>query len=297
MVYFNKCPLCNSKEIIAHLRCRDHFFSNEEFEIFRCVLCGFIFTQDHPDEISAGRYYESDEYVSHNDTSAGFSNMLYKLSRKIMLVKKRKLILKLTGIKTGKLLDIGSGSGHFLHEMKNAGWDITGIEINEKVRTISEKKFNLTVISPANMHSVETGSFDCITLWHVLEHFHDPFSYAREIYRLLKPGGICIAAMPNSDSFDAHYYLSSWAAYDVPRHLWHFNPDTFEKFCHKAGLHLMRMASLPLDVFYISILSEKYRGNKFYFFTGMIKGAWFSIRSLFSKNKASSLIYILKKQS
>lgn len=296
-MHLNKCPLCNSQEIVTHLRCRDHFLSNEEFELFRCVSCGFIFTQDHPDEISSGRYYESDEYASHNDASAGFSNMLYRFSRKIMLSKKRRLAVKLTGIKSGKLLDIGSGSGHFLSEMKNSGWDVRGIEINEKARTLSEKKFNLTVLLPANMNSLEAGSFDCITLWHVLEHFHDPFMYAGEINRLLKPGGICIAAMPNSGSFDANYYLSTWAAYDVPRHLWHFNPETFEKFSGKAGLQLIKTAALPLDVFYISILSEKYRGSKFYFFAGIIKGAWFSLCSLFRKNKASSLIYILKKLS
>jgi len=294
MVHHGKCPLCNSEDIFHYLRCRDHFLSREDFDLYKCSSCGFIFTQDHPDEENSGKYYESDEYASHNDNK-GISGILYRASRKIMLRKKLRLIRKVTGLNTGKLLDIGSGSGHFLSGMKNAGWDTVGIEINEKARNRSAEKFGVEVLEPHLLSTREKESFDCITLWHVLEHFHDPFAFAHEIRRLLKPGGVCIAALPNCSSCDALHYGAYWAAYDVPRHLWHFNSDTFRKFSSKAGLKITEIHSLPLDVFYISILSEKYKGRRMYFFRGILRSMWFSLLSLFHKNRSSSLIFILSK--
>ena len=294
MVHHGTCQLCNSEEIFHYLRCRDHFLSREDFDLDKCSSCGFIFTQDHPDEENSGKYYESDEYASHSD-SKGISGILYSVSRKIMLRKKLRLIKKVTGLNTGKLLDIGSGSGHFLAGMKNAGWDTAGIEINEKARNRSASKFGVKVLDPHMISTLGQESYDCITLWHVLEHFHDPFAFANEIKRLLKPGGVCVAALPNCSSYDALHYRAYWAAYDVPRHLWHFNSDTFRKFSAKAGLKPIEIHSLPLDVFYISMLSEKYKGTKMYFIEGILKSLWFSLITLSDKNRSSSLIYILSK--
>jgi len=296
MAHYAACPLCKSENIVQHMICRDHFLSKEEFPLSRCLHCGFIFTQDHPDEFNSGKYYESDDYVSHNDKSSGLLNSIYRIARELTLINKRKLIRKITGLKSGKLLDIGSGSGHFLRKMKIAGWITAGVEINEKARNFSASKFNLDIISPEMLSSQPAESYDCITLWHVLEHFHNPYSYTREIKRLLKPEGICVIALPNCRSFDASYYGTYWAAYDVPRHLWHFSPDTFRIFSEKTGFDLAGIRPLPLDVFYISALSEKYRGRKLSFITGILKGAWFSLLSILHKEKNSSLIYLLRKK-
>ncbi len=294
MVHHTACPVCNSGDISHYLRCSDHFLSRDEFDLYKCSSCGFIFTQDHPDEKNSGKYYESDEYASHNDNK-GISGILYNASRKIMFRKKLRLIRKVAGLNNGRLLDIGSGSGHFLAGMNNAGWDTSGIEINEKARKQSASKFGLEVLEPHLISTLKQESFDCITLWHVLEHFHDPFTYTNEIKRLLKPGGVCIVALPNCSSYDALHYGAYWAAYDVPRHLWHFNSDTFMKFSAKAGLKLTEIHSLPLDVFYISMLSEKYKGTRLYFLRGILRSLWFSLRSLFYKNRSSSLVYIVRK--
>jgi 2-polyprenyl-3-methyl-5-hydroxy-6-metoxy-1,4-benzoquinol methylase len=132
-------------------------------------------------------------------------------------------------------------------------------------------------------------------MWHVLEHFHDPFSYAAEIIRLIRPDGVCFCALPNCGSFDAEHYCETWAAYDVPRHLWHFTPETFRVFTEKTGFHITETRSLPLDVFYFSILSEKNKGTKFPFLKGMIMGSLFAFRAQFDKSKSSSLIFFLKK--
>lgn len=295
MVTHTKCPLCSSEEISLNFRATDHFISKEEFSVFKCRSCGFLFTQGYPEEDETGKYYESEDYISHSDTAKGLSNKLYRAARNMMLRKKRKLVTRLTGLKKGRLLDIGSGTGYFANEMSSAGWLAEGIEINEKARDFSSQRFGLDVFRPDQIHSIDSESYDCITLWHVLEHFHDPFTYAAEIKRLLKNNGICIIALPDRNSYDAEHYGKFWAAYDVPRHLWHFNPATFRLFAEKAGFSLMEIRNLPLDVFYISLLSEKYKGSSAPFIQGVIKGLYFSFRTLFNKEKSSSLIYILRK--
>ncbi len=295
MVHHNVCPLCSSEKIGLQFNCTDHFISKEDFTVFKCSACDFSFTQDYPEESEITRFYESDSYISHSNTSEGFSNKLYRIARSIMLRKKKELIKKITGLKKGTILDIGSGTGYFAGAMKKAGWKVKGIEINEKARIFSISQFGLEIIAPDKITAVEADSFDCITLWHVLEHFHDPFKYTSEIYRLLKPGAVCAIALPNCSSYDAEHYKKFWAAWDVPRHLWHFNPDTFRLFSEKSGFFLEDLRILPLDVFYISQLSEKYKGSSLAFLLGMSKAIVFAFLSVFKKRKSSSVIYILRK--
>jgi SAM-dependent methyltransferase len=295
MVHHNVCPLCSSGDISLHLSCTDNFISRKDFVIFKCTACGFLFTQDYPDESEIGSYYESDDYISHSDTSEGLSNKLYRIARRFMLGRKKDLINRITGLKAGDLMDLGCGTGHFASTMKKAGWQVKGIEINEKARNFGASHFGLDVISPDKLPGLEPNNFDCITLWHVLEHFHDPSNYASEIYRLLKPGAVCVIALPNNNSYDAAHYGKYWAAWDVPRHLWHFSPSTFKLFAEKTGFITDSIRSLPLDVFYISLISEKYKGSSLPFISGFAKAIAFSFLTLFNKRKNSSVIYILRK--
>jgi 2-polyprenyl-3-methyl-5-hydroxy-6-metoxy-1,4-benzoquinol methylase len=295
MVHHDRCPLCSSEMINIHFVCIDHFISGESFTIARCNRCGFLFTQDYPSENDMYRYYESDNYISHSDTSEGTINKIYHLIRQLMLVRKRRIINRLTGLKSGNLLDVGSGTGHFASMMKKSGWTVKGIEISEKARNASAATFDLDIIDPGKISELEANSFDCVTMWHVLEHFHDPYRYISDIITLLKPGAICLVALPNSSSFDANYYKQIWAAFDVPRHLWHFDPVTFNEFSVKSGLQVEHRLLLPFDVFYISVLSEKYKGSPMPFITGIGRALWFSLLTLFKRNRGSSVIYVLKK--
>jgi len=295
MVHHSVCPLCSSEMIGVELNCLDHFVSGKTFAVCRCSVCNFMFTQDYPLESEIGQYYESDEYISHSDTSKGLTNKLYRVARGIMLKRKKNLIVNITRLKTGNLLDIGSGTGYFASTMKNAGWVAKGIEINEKAREFSRSHFGIKVGTPDQVSTMKTESFDCITLWHVLEHFQDPFAYISEIYRLLKPGAFCFIALPNCSSYDAKSYESFWAAWDVPRHLWHFNPDTFRLFSEHYGFTLESLRILPLDVFYISLMSEKYKDSILPFFKGIAKATGFAFFSFFNRKRSSSVIYILRK--
>lgn len=294
MVSHTVCPLCSSDQIGLYLKSSDNLLTKSEFEISRCGSCGFVFTNGYPEEENISRYYDSDDYISHEDSAKGIVNRIYIPAREIMLRRKRNIIQKLTGLKKGKLLDIGCGTGHFAGTMLRSGWDVTGIEPGHKAREYGKNKFGISVIHPSEISGLPDGSFDCITMWHVLEHFHDPFRYAGEIRRLLKAGGTCVVALPNSSSFDAGFFMEHWAAWDVPRHLWHFNPMTFRKFAEKEGFDVKSIMSLPLDVFYISILSFRNKGTGIPLIKGILTGSWFFCRSLFRKEKGSSLIYVLK---
>lgn len=297
MIHHKVCPLCSSPEISHFLSCTDYLVSKEIFDIYRCQKCGFAFTQDSPEESEAGRYYESDGYISHSDSNKGITAKAYQLVRKIMLERKKRIIRKITGLSAGSILDIGSGTGHFLNKMKISGWDVIGVEINAKAREYAASRFDLDTIPPEKIQSLAVNSFDCITLWHVLEHFHEPFKLMEAIYRLLKSDGVAIIALPNTSSSDSNHYGKQWAAYDVPRHLWHFNPLTLSDLAGKNKFYISEKRYLPFDVFYISILSERYKGSKFPLISGTISGLIFSLYSLFKKPSSSSVIYILRKFS
>jgi SAM-dependent methyltransferase len=294
MVHHNNCPLCKNQDIDFFTRCKDYLVSREEFDLFRCHSCGFIFTQDYPGEEEIGRYYESSEYISHSDSHKSLLDKVYQLVRKFMLNRKKRMVRKVCNIKSGSILDIGSGTGHFLNTMKLAGWTTSGIEISKMAREYGTTLFGFEMITPAETKALADKAFDCITMWHVMEHFQDPAGYFADVKRLLKPGGTAIVALPNNSSADARHYGSDWAAYDVPRHLWHFNCSTFSLFAGQNGFTVTDAYRLPFDVFYISILSERIKQTKLAPVRGIFKGTLFSLSSIFDKEKSSSLVYILK---
>jgi 2-polyprenyl-3-methyl-5-hydroxy-6-metoxy-1,4-benzoquinol methylase len=294
MVHHNNCPLCNSPENGLLLTCADHLVSREKFPLYSCRSCRFVFTNDYPDENNSGKYYESDEYISHTDTEKTLFEKVYRLVRKIMLRRKSKLVSLTTHLSQGSILDIGCGTGHFLNEMKLAGWHTAGIEISPGARNYASSRFALNVVPPEGAPSLADKSFNCITLWHVLEHLHNPGKWFEEIRRLLADDGKVFVALPNCSSFDAAYYRENWAAWDVPRHLWHFNPDTFLMQAKRGGFKVTGIRTLPFDVFYISILSEKQQGSSASFIKGIAKAMIFSLRTLFNRNRASSVVYILQ---
>lgn len=287
------CPLCHSGEISGYLKARDHLLSSEEFSILQCRRCSFIFTDGVPSADQIGKYYQSTEYISHSDTRQGLMNKLYHTARNIMLEKKFRVVNKMSG--GGKLLDIGSGTGYFPAYMKKKGYQVTGVEIDEQAREFAKKEFGIPVFSPEEfLNDKIEGKFDVITLWHVLEHLDDFDLYLKKMLDRLEKDGKLVIALPNCSSFDARFYKEKWAGYDVPRHLWHFTPATFKILAEKHGLEIIKMKRLPLDPFYNSMLSEKYKGCKLYIVAGTVIGKLAYIESLFNIKKSSSIVYFLK---
>jgi len=286
------CPLCGADNISAFLKATDHLVTHELFNIFKCLSCGFVFTQDIPTSVEIGRYYQSQDYISHSDTRKGLMNKLYHLGRTFMLKKKHGMIKRVA--KGKNLLDIGCGTGYFPAFMKRKGYKVAGIETDPKARAFAQKEFGIPVYSPEDFinHKFE-GKFDVITLWHVLEHVHDFNLYFKLMLEHLEDGGSLVIALPNCSAYDARHYKEFWAGYDVPRHLWHFTPSTLKILAEKHGLKLNRMKRLMLDPFYNSMLSEKYKSNRFYMISGVVIGKLAYLESLFNIQQSSSVVYFL----
>lgn len=295
-VHVGNCPVCESKNSKKALNCVDYLVTNESFSIYRCPECNFGFTQDFPSENEIGKYYDAKEYISHSDTHKGFINGLYHIARKIALKSKTKLIQKYASNETGTLLDIGTGTGYFLQAMRHKNWVVTGIEKSESTRNYAHQKFELNVQDSDYLFNIPNEAKDVITMWHVLEHVERLNLVFENLYRILKKNGTLVIALPNKDSFDANHYKEYWAAYDVPRHLWHFSPNDFDLLANKHGFSILKMKGMTFDPIYISMLSEKNKKTKCANFFGILKGISFLFRSFFDTKKNSSIVYILKKK-
>lgn len=294
-IHIQHCPVCGSEELVAILQCKDYFATKETFDICECKQCGFALTQDFPSEAVIGKYYDVPSYVSHSDTQKGIINILYHWARNISLKSKSKIVTQYAYKKTGMLLDIGSGTGYFLNRMRKLKWIVTGIEKSEKAVSYAKEKFDLDCQSSDYLYHIPEKGKDVITMWHVLEHMEALNNVMKHLHKILKDDGIAIIALPNRDSFDAASYGEYWAAYDTPRHLWHFAPSCFEQLAAKHGFELVATKPLHFDAFYISMLSEQNKGTFMASIVGLTKGFSFFIRGLSNTGRCSSLVYILKK--
>lgn len=293
LIHYTNCPCCHSASIRYALEARDYTVSGETFSIWECTSCGLRFTQDVPSATAIGPYYQSEDYISHSNTSKGLVNRLYQAVRKRTLRAKRKLVERITGIREGFLLDVGSGTGAFLREMKKHGWNCTGLEPDTGAREVAREQFGVDLRDSSVLYALPAGRFHAITLWHVLEHVHDLHPYLEQLKALLAPGGKIFIAIPNYTSLDARVYGAFWAAYDVPRHLYHFSPDSLRKLAAVHGMQLQKMKPMWYDSFYISLLSRKYKHGK----AGLVPAFWTGLRSNFGAlahtGRCSSVIYVL----
>jgi 2-polyprenyl-3-methyl-5-hydroxy-6-metoxy-1,4-benzoquinol methylase len=273
------------------LTVKDHSVSGEIFELHYDQKQDLVFTYPQPSEENLARYYESEDYISHTDGKRSLFEIAYHLVKSIALKNKLDLINSLQSSK-GNLLDIGAGTGEFLAVAQQNGWQTVGVEPSEKAKSIAIKK-GVSFVENSSMLS--DASIDVITMWHVLEHVPDVEQQIRELSRLVKPNGAILIAVPNFNSFDAEYYGNFWAAYDVPRHLWHFSKTAIKSLFQKQGLQLVQVLPMKFDAFYVSMLSEKYKSGKMNYFKALyigLKSNWSAKRSL----EYSSHIYVLKKQ-
>lgn len=292
MILYESCPNCNNKNILPVINAKDYTVSGEQFEIWECKNCTQRFTQNIPGNEEIGKYYQSENYISHSDTSKGFINNIYHKVRKRTLVQKRKLIENITGEKAGNILDVGCGTGAFLDIMKTAKWDITGLEPDKTAREKALELYGLNLDTPEKFYELPVKTFDAITMWHVLEHVHDLHNYIEQLKKLLKPDGKLFIAVPNYTCYDAKVYKEFWAAYDVPRHLYHFSPQSMKTLLELHGMKIEKVKPMWYDSVYVSMLSEKYKTGKSNPVKALIISCISNLKTLFDKKKCSSVIYI-----
>lgn len=286
------CPLCGSRQLKPVWTCTDHYASGETFELYRCVDCGFLLTQGAPVAAEIGKYYETPDYISHSDTRKGLMNRVYHGVRQFMLLRKAQLVERTSGRTSGSLLDIGTGTGYFPHTMQQRGWQIQAIEKSAQARAFARNHFGLDVKADEVFQQLPADGFDVITMWHVMEHLEPLNETWIQLRKLLKARGVLVLAVPNPASYDAQKYGKRWAAYDVPRHLWHFTPEVMRQWGAKHGFRLLETHPMPLDAFYVSMLTERYQGCRWSF----VKGAWMGLQAwLHTWNhpeRSSSMIYV-----
>ncbi len=289
----SQCPICGGTVFQKFITALDYTVTKEAFKIVKCAECHFTFTNPRPTEDSIYTYYQSTDYISHSNTSKGIINSLYQIARRFAIKKKVKFIQAASP--QGKaILDYGCGTGEFLNAMKQAGWKVNGIEPSLKARQRAIQNYNCDVYAPSEIHNLPEKSFDVITLWHVLEHIHKLNKTIEDFKKLLVPGGVLIVAVPNSDAADALLYKEHWAAYDVPRHLYHFNFDSMKRFFSNHQMKIKKALRMPLDAFYVSMLSEKNQNKSLALIRGVVSGINTNLASINNIKKSSSLIFIIE---
>ncbi len=293
MEKISNCIICGSDIFKDFLRCKDYLMKREEFRIVTCKQCGFRFTNPRPGVDEIGRYYESTDYISHNAQKKGIVESAYRILRAYSVKRKVKLLQRFPG--NGNVLDIGCGTGEFLAGCNREGYKTTGIEPNVFARRFANEKLGLTVVPEESLEELPHASFSIITMWHVLEHVHDLETRMMKIKNLMSStDSVFIVALPNSDSWDAVHYREYWAAFDLPRHLYHFTPATFLPLAEKFGFTVIEMHPMKLDAFYISLLSEKYKKGRHDFLSALFSGLKSNFYARNKKINYSSIIYILK---
>jgi 2-polyprenyl-3-methyl-5-hydroxy-6-metoxy-1,4-benzoquinol methylase len=284
-----KCPVCEHENLTDHLICTDHFLTGERFNITRCTSCSFLFTNPRPSEKHLGNYYKSEAYISHSDKANNLTDRIYKIARHFTLSRKLKLVNSITHTKS--ILDYGCGTGDFLLTCKKDTWKISGLEPDESARKLATDKTQENIYSSIDQIS-DSMKVNIITLWHVLEHVPNLNMTLSRLKKKLDTEGKIIIAVPNYKSYDAQHYQQYWAAYDVPRHLYHFSQETMKLLLKKHGLEIVNIIPMKLDSFYVSLLSEKYKTGNTNYLKSFINGYKSNIYAKNNQNNYSSLIYI-----
>ena len=288
-------PYANEKDLIPFLSCIDHTVSRETFQLLMDTSTNLLVTSPRPSLDKLSAYYESEDYISHTDSKRSIMDKAYQVIKNYSVKKKVKMINGLSGSK-GRILDIGCGTGDLLSACEKNGWKINGVEPSDKARALAAKKISSKEFLVSNIDEVSNDSkerYDVITMFHVLEHVPNLLEYVAKLKGLLTDDGSLIIAVPNYKSYDASYYKEFWAAYDVPRHLWHFSQDSIRFIFERNNFRVEKVLPLIFDSFYVSLLSEKYKTGKSNLFSGFKTG----LRSNMKAKKTgeySSLIYVIK---
>ena len=275
------------------LTCQDFTVSNQKFDLIYNHKFEMLETSPMPKGEELASYYESESYISHTDSNKTLTDKLYQFVKSFTLKRKLSLINSFN-TEERKLLDIGCGTGDFLLTCKNNGWTVVGVEPNSKAKNLAISKLNSNKKSEiySNLEDIETQNFDVITLWHVLEHVPNLENYILKLKSLLKPDGVLVVAVPNYKSFDATYYKQFWAAYDVPRHLWHFSKKSIQLLFSDVHMTIVNIKPMLFDSFYVSLLSEKYKSGKSNLLKAFFIGLLSNMKALGTK-EYSSVIYII----
>jgi len=292
MEQIKNCINCDCQDFTTVFSLKDYFYTQETFAIQQCTRYGLRITNPRPNEDALGAYYKTENYLSHSDRNVTLFDKMYHFIKKYNLNHKRSLVEKFHT--SGKIIDIGCGTGAFLGQFDNSRWKRLGFEPDDEAREIAKKVQGIEVNDLSVLNNLTDAKAEVITMWHVLEHVTRINEQLSQIKKLLAKDGILVIAVPMSNSYDANYYGNYWAAYDVPRHLYHFTKETLEQLLLKHGFRLVDKYPMKFDSFYISLLSEKYKKSGFPLLRALIKGISSNLAARTEKGTYSSMIFVFR---
>ena len=278
------------------LECKDHTVSAEVYQLMLNDEYDMLVTKPIPENIE--KYYKSEDYISHTDSKKSLFDKVYQFVKNITLKRKLKLISKCLLHQDSlsrpekNILDVGAGTGDFLKVCKSNSWNVFGTEPDAGARNIAAKK---GIVLQKDLSKLIGHKFEIITLWHVLEHVENLSEYISILKNMLADHGKLIIAVPNFKSDDANYYKEFWAAFDVPRHLWHFSQESIAKLFSAVNMMVEKTLPMKFDAYYVSLLSEKYKSGKMNPIKSFYRGFVSNLKAK-RTTEYSSLIYILKKK-
>ncbi len=278
---------------MENITVKDHSVSGEQFQLVFDEVLEMYNTEPQPSLEHLASYYESEDYISHTDAKRNLFEKIYHWVRSYMLSKKMSLVATNTKSNGKKVLDIGCGTGDFLAIAQKYKWEIAGVEPDAQARTIAAQKTGIEIHSNDWLSQIPDHSFDAITMWHVLEHVPNLAEQIETLKRIIKPNGSIFIAVPNFKSHDATHYKEFWAAYDVPRHLWHFSQKSIKSLFGKENMKVVKILPMKFDAYYVSLLSEKHKTGKMNPIKGFYRGFVSNFKAM-SSSEYSSLIYVLK---
>ena len=245
------CIICGNIKTAPYSKLRDRLAQSQEiFQLVKCE-CGFVFLNPRPDSGEISTYYQYSEYDPHTSGTKNSWNKIYQFIQRFTMQWKYHKITSF--YRSGKLLDIGGGQGEFAAYIASRGWDVVCQDrLTDKLNMKASQEFN-SVVDLTEIQ--DEGCFDVITLWHSLEHIHDISKLYFHINRLLSPNGILLIAVPNLQAPEQSSYSNKWAAFDAPRHLYHFHPGSLISLCNKYKFRVLRKFSLFQDTPYNILLS------------------------------------------
>jgi SAM-dependent methyltransferase len=262
------------------------------FPLVRCIGCALVYTAQIPAADQIGAFYKSESYDSHRVDNKSIISRIYRLVRSWNIKKKMRLVSRFT--KTGVVVDYGCGLGHLAKKMKTEGFDVSGFEIDADVRALAKQLLDVNIEPLERFRELRNNSVDLFMMWHVLEHVYDLKSDFQQIVDKVKPNGVLLIAVPNFKAYDAKYYKKDWEAYDVPRHLYHFDKESINAFCSSFSLKRESIIPMRFDSYYVSMRSEKNKKAGGF----VLRGVWMGFLSnlLASKYGYSSHIYVYRKK-
>ena len=269
----------------THLEVVDHFLTKEKFKIQKTSVPGLLQTTPAPTKEGIIKYYKSERYISHDSSKKGVFFFFYRFLRSVNFYTKYRF---LSSPKNNRnVLEFGSGEGYFLNKLKKRGIKACGVDpsVTTSLTTVYKSIF---------AEQLNSQKFSHITAWHSIEHVHELEKTISRMYDLLDDKGTIIVAVPNYLSFDARYYKRFWAAYDVPRHLWHFDKKSLKEVFENKGFKLVKSSPMILDAYYVSLLSESYKKSTFKILKSIFVGTISNTLALFTKEYSSN-IFVFKK--